>query len=73
MTPGSENASRQTVRKLCDHFAVSEAAREVYMTTQFETHMRSADEVRLLRVQEIPVRIPPETRSSLIEVLVVFF
>ncbi|PSN52318.1 Protein scarlet [Blattella germanica] len=29
MTPGAEDASRQAVKKLCDEFAVSDAAREV--------------------------------------------
>ncbi|KAJ9597850.1 hypothetical protein L9F63_011292, partial [Diploptera punctata] len=44
MTPGAEEASRQAVKKLCDEFAVSDAAREVDLLVQFELHMGSSYE-----------------------------
>ena len=46
MTPGAEDASRQTVRRLCGEFAVSEAAIEVEETVQLQMQMASGDEVR---------------------------
>ena len=61
MTPGAEDSSRQTVKRLCDQFAVSEAAREVDMTVQFEMHMESACEAR----QDATWLYNQETVSSL--------
>jgi hypothetical protein len=46
MTPGSEDASRLAVRRLCDEFVVSNEAREVELTVQFQVHMGSTYEVR---------------------------
>ena len=53
MTPGAEDASRQAVKRLCDEFAVSDAAREVDLLVQFELHMASSYEVTHLQVKEI--------------------
>ncbi|KAB0802093.1 hypothetical protein PPYR_04279 [Photinus pyralis] len=39
VTPGSEEASKQTIRYICDHFAVSEYIKEVEMVIQYEFHM----------------------------------
>jgi hypothetical protein len=46
LKPGSEDASRQAVKRLCDEFAVSVAAREAERTVQYEVHMGYACEVR---------------------------
>lgn len=48
MTPGSEDASRQAVKRLCDEFVVSDTAREVELTVQFQEHVGSTYEVRPL-------------------------
>jgi hypothetical protein len=47
MTPDSEDQCRKVVRRLCDEFAVSDAAREVDLTVHFEAHMGSTCEVRI--------------------------
>jgi hypothetical protein len=69
MTPGAEDSSRQVVKRLCDQFAVSEAARQVDMTVQFEMRVRSACEARQdatwLYNQQTPFLLSPETVSSL--------
>lgn len=47
LTPGSEGASRQAIKSLCDRFAVSDAAKELDMEIQLEFHlMDHEDEVR---------------------------
>jgi hypothetical protein len=46
MTPGAEDASRHSVRRLCGEFAVSDAARQVEETVQLQMNMVSGDEVR---------------------------
>ncbi|XP_044734552.1 protein scarlet [Chrysoperla carnea] len=38
-TPGSEEASKTSIRKICDQYAVSEAAKEVEFVVQYEFHM----------------------------------
>ncbi|KAK4875875.1 hypothetical protein RN001_012297 [Aquatica leii] len=44
LTPGSEDASKQTIRHICDHFAVSEYVKEIDIVVQYEFHMgRSMD------------------------------
>lgn len=46
LTPGSERASRQAIKSICDRFAVSDAAKELDMEIQLEFHlMDSEDEV----------------------------
>jgi hypothetical protein len=47
MTPGSADASCQTVKRLCDEFVVSDRAREVELAVQFQEHIGSTYEVRL--------------------------
>lgn len=43
VAPGFEESSRHTIRKICDNFAVSEAAKEMDVVVQYEFHMgRSA-------------------------------
>jgi hypothetical protein len=77
VTPGSENAGRRAVRRLCDEFAVSEAAREADIAAQSEVHVWAADGVsqgsEMLWTQEFPVRISPETTSHSIEDFVLSF
>jgi hypothetical protein len=46
MKQDSEDECRKVVKRLCDEFAVSDAAREVELTVQFEAHMGSVYEVR---------------------------
>jgi hypothetical protein len=41
----SEDECRKVVKRLCDEFALSDAAREVELTVQFEAHMGSVCEV----------------------------
>ncbi|XP_077283935.1 ATP-binding cassette transporter scarlet [Arctopsyche grandis] len=52
-TPGAEEASHLAVRRLCDQFAVSDAAKELDVTIQLEFHMmNSADESFVSRRNE---------------------
>lgn len=45
--PGSEAASRNAIKSVCDRFAVSDAAKELDMEIQLEFHlMDSVDSVR---------------------------
>lgn len=39
ITPGSESASRQAIKSVCDRFAVSDAAKELDMEINFEYHL----------------------------------
>nr|QHN70710.1 scarlet [Limenitis arthemis astyanax] len=39
LTPGSEGASRQAIKSVCDRFAVSDAAKELDMEIQLEFHL----------------------------------
>ncbi|KAI5634673.1 ABC-2 type transporter domain-containing protein [Phthorimaea operculella] len=39
MTPGSESASRQAIKSICDRFAVSDAAKELDMEIHLEFHL----------------------------------
>lgn len=49
MTPGSEAASRQAIKSVCDRFAVSDVAKELDMDIHLEYHlMDNEDEVRSL-------------------------
>nr|CAD7412477.1 unnamed protein product [Timema cristinae] len=51
VTPGSEHESRRAINKICNEFAVSEAAMEVDMIVRYEQHMGSSIEVPKFRVQ----------------------
>ncbi|CAH1102771.1 unnamed protein product [Psylliodes chrysocephalus] len=42
MTPGYEDNSRQTIKRICDQFAVSDYAKEVEIVVQYELHMGKA-------------------------------
>ena len=44
-SPGHEDASKQTVRTICNEFAVSDYAKEVNVIVQYEFHMGRASEV----------------------------
>ena len=44
LTPGSESASRQAIKNVCDRFAVSDAAKELDMEIQFEFHMMNNED-----------------------------
>lgn len=47
VTPGSEAASHQAIKSICDRFAVSDAAKELDMDIHLEYHlMDNEDEVR---------------------------
>lgn len=46
LTPGSEGASRQAIKSVCDRFAVSDAAKELDMEIHLEFHLMDTDEVR---------------------------
>lgn len=39
LTPGSEGASRQAIKSVCDRFAVSDAAKELDMEIHLEFHL----------------------------------
>ncbi|KAJ8914463.1 hypothetical protein NQ315_011404 [Exocentrus adspersus] len=41
-TPGSEESSKQTIRRICHHFAISDYAKEVDVVVQYEFHMGRA-------------------------------
>lgn len=47
LTPGSEGASRQAIKSVCDRFAVSDAAKELDMEIHLEFHLMDTDEVRI--------------------------
>ncbi|XP_075969242.1 ATP-binding cassette transporter scarlet isoform X2 [Anticarsia gemmatalis] len=44
LTPGSEAASRQAIKSVCDRFAVSDAAKELDMEIHFEFHLMNSDD-----------------------------
>lgn len=39
LQPGFEETSKQTIKKICDNFAVSEAAKEIEVVVQYEFHI----------------------------------
>ncbi|XP_026329157.1 protein scarlet [Hyposmocoma kahamanoa] len=43
LTPGSESASRQAIKRVCDCFAVSDAAKELDMEIHLEFHLMDHD------------------------------
>ncbi|XP_059060710.1 protein scarlet-like [Achroia grisella] len=43
LTPGSEAASRQAIKSICDQFAVSDAAKELDMEIHLEFHLMDQD------------------------------
>lgn len=46
VTPGAEETSRVAIKRICDHFAVSDAAHEVDLVVRLERHIGSTfDEV----------------------------
>ncbi|XP_075237816.1 uncharacterized protein LOC142334036 [Lycorma delicatula] len=50
--PGSENTSKQAVKRICDQFAVSDYAREIEIKVQLELHMATSyDVMRDFKVQ----------------------
>lgn len=42
-TPGYETNSKVTVKRICDHYAVSDYAKEVDVVVQYEFHMGRAE------------------------------
>lgn len=46
LIPGSEDASKLAIKKICDQFAVSDYAKEVDVVVQYEFHMYRASEVQ---------------------------
>ena len=44
-TPCAEEATLTAVRALCDHFAVSDAAKELHLIIQLEFHMMNSSQV----------------------------
>ncbi|KAJ8955186.1 hypothetical protein NQ318_009082 [Aromia moschata] len=41
-TPGCESSSKQTIKRICDQFAISDYAKEVEVVVQYEFHMGRA-------------------------------
>ncbi|GLH06606.1 Protein white [Gryllus bimaculatus] len=48
LTPGSEESSRVAIRRLCEHFAVSDAARRVDLTVRLQQRLGDAEEHKAL-------------------------
>lgn len=48
--PGAENASKLSIKRICDQFAVSDYAKEVDVVVQYEFHMGSAGQVCISQV-----------------------
>ncbi|CAH2217352.1 jg5661 [Pararge aegeria aegeria] len=51
LTPGSEGASRQAIKSVCDRFAVSDAAKELDMEIHLEFHLMDNEDQDLRRVK----------------------
>nr|XP_013190064.1 unnamed protein product [Amyelois transitella] len=49
LTPGSESASRQAIKSICDRFAVSDAAKELDMEIHLEFHLRDNEDETVKR------------------------
>ncbi|XP_066997954.2 protein scarlet [Anabrus simplex] len=45
VVPGSEETSRRAIKRLCDHYAVSDAAHEVDVYVRLQCHLGSSTEV----------------------------
>lgn len=45
--PGYEENSKQSIKRICDHFAVSDYNREVDVVVQYEFHMGRAVKVTM--------------------------
>lgn len=45
MTPGLEEESKLTIKRICNHFSVSDYSKEVDVVVQYEFHMGRASEV----------------------------
>lgn len=48
-TPGFEENCKQSIKRICDHFAVSDYNKEVDVVVQYEFHMGRAAEVTALK------------------------
>ncbi|XP_050345027.1 protein scarlet-like [Nymphalis io] len=51
LTPGSEGASRQAIKSVCDRFAVSDAAKELDMEIQLEFHLMDNEDEETKRLK----------------------
>ncbi|XP_045445642.1 protein scarlet-like [Melitaea cinxia] len=51
LTPGSERASRQAIKSICDRFAVSDAAKELDMEIQLEFHIMDSEDEETKRLK----------------------
>ncbi|XP_026501599.1 protein scarlet [Vanessa tameamea] len=51
LTPGSEGASRQAIKSVCDRFAVSDAAKELDMEIQLEFHLMDNEDEESKRLK----------------------
>ncbi|XP_052737501.1 protein scarlet-like [Bicyclus anynana] len=51
LTPGSEGASRQAIKSVCDRFAVSDAAKELDMEIHLEFHLMDNEDEDSRRVK----------------------
>ncbi|XP_028178626.1 protein scarlet isoform X1 [Ostrinia furnacalis] len=58
MTPGSEAASRQAVKSICDRFAVSDAAKELDMEIHLEFHLMDNEDEESKRVKQDNFKAP---------------
>ncbi|RZB41074.1 scarlet, partial [Asbolus verrucosus] len=50
-TPGYEETSKQSVKRICDHFAVSDYNKEVDVIVQYEFHMGRAVETKTYKLR----------------------
>ncbi|CAH2074506.1 unnamed protein product, partial [Iphiclides podalirius] len=58
LTPGSEGASRQAIKSVCDRFAVSDAAKELDMEIHLEFHLMDHEAVESRRKKEDSFKSP---------------
>lgn len=67
LTPGSESASRQAIKSICNRFAVSDAAKELDMEIHFEYHLMSSENSNSLARREPREKFrPPHLHTRLL-------
>ncbi|CAG5011888.1 unnamed protein product [Parnassius apollo] len=58
LTPGSEGASRQAIKSICDRFAVSDAAKELDMEIHLEFHLMDHENEESRRIKPDNFKAP---------------
>ncbi|CAK1582282.1 unnamed protein product [Parnassius mnemosyne] len=58
LTPGSEGASRQAIKSVCDRFAVSDAAKELDMEIHLEFHLMDHENEESRRIKQDSFKAP---------------